>query len=95
MARGRAQVGVALHGATIVLAPLVLAVAFRHLPEWRQAWRPRLATAPAILVANVVFSTLGNGAATRAGTVVWFLWVAYLGVLLIRKGEESRVRTAV
>ena len=81
--------------AATLLAPLVLAFAFRRLPEWRRAWLPSLATLPAIIVANVVFSALGDGAATRAGTVVWFLWVAYLGVLLIRKAERSRVRTAV
>jgi Protein of unknown function (DUF998) len=81
--------------AAIFLAPLILAFAFRRLPEWRHAWLPSLATLPAIIVANVVFSTLGDGAATRAGTFVWFLWVAYLGVLLIQKAERSRVRTAV
>lgn len=81
--------------AAIFLAPLLLAFAFRRLPDWRRAWLPSLATLPAIIVANVVFSALGDGAATRAGTVVWFLWVAYLGVLLIQRAERSRVRTAV
>jgi len=81
--------------AATLLAPLILAFAFRRLPEWRRAWLPSLATLPLIILANVVFSTLGAGAATRAGTVAWFLWVAYLGVLLIREAERSRVRTAV
>jgi Protein of unknown function (DUF998) len=81
--------------AAILFAPLILAFAFRRLPEWRRAWLPSLATFPLIILANVVFSTLGAGAATRAGTVAWFLWVAYLGVLLIREAERSRVRTAV
>jgi len=81
--------------AATLLAPLILAFAFRRLPEWRRAWLPSLATFPLIILANVVFSTLGAGAATRAGTVAWFLWVAYLGVLLIREAERSRVRTAV
>jgi hypothetical protein len=81
--------------AATLLAPLVLALAFRRLPEWRRAWLPSLATIPAIVVANVIFSVLGNGAATRAGTVVWFLWLAYLGALLIQEAERSRVRTPV
>ena len=81
--------------AATLLAPLILALAFRRLPEWRRAWLPSLATIPAILVANVIFSILGNGAATRAGTVVWFAWLAYLGVLLIQEAERSRVRTPV
>ena len=81
--------------AATLLAPLILALAFRRLPEWRRAWLPSLGTIPALLVANVIFSILGNGAATRAGTVVWFLWLAYLGVLLIQEAEGSRVRTPV
>jgi hypothetical protein len=81
--------------AATLLAPLILALAFRRLPEWRRAWLPSLATMPAIIVANVIFSVLGDGAATRAGTVVWFAWLAYLGVLLIQEAERSRVRTPV
>ena len=50
---------------------------------------------PTLIVANVIFSVFGNGAATRAGTVVWFLWLAYLGVLLIQEAQRSRVRTQV
>src|SRR5262245_5172652 len=81
--------------AATLLAPIVLAFAFRRLPEWRQAWLPSLAALPAIILANVAFSALGNGAATRAGTFVWFLWLAYVGVLLIQTGKRSRVRTEV
>ena len=81
--------------AAILLSPLILAFSFRRLPEWRRAWVPSLATILLIVLANAVFSTLGDGAATRAGTVAWFLWVAYVGVLLIQAAERSRVRTAV
>jgi len=44
---------------------------------------------------GIAFSVLGDGAAVRADTFVWFLWAAYLGVLLLREAERSRVRTAV
>jgi Protein of unknown function (DUF998) len=81
--------------AATLLAPLILAIAFRRLREWRRAWLPSLATLPAIILANVVFSTLGDGAATRAGTLVWFAWLAYVGVLLIQMAERGRVRTEV
>ena len=81
--------------AAILLAPLILAVAFRRIPEWRRAWLPSLAAIPAIIVANVIFSALGDGAATRAGTVAWFAWLAYIGVLLIRKAGSGGVRTEV
>jgi Protein of unknown function (DUF998) len=81
--------------AAILLSPLILAFAFRRTREWRDAWLPSLATLPAIILANAVFSTLGAGAATRAGSTLWALWVAYLGVLMFRNAEGGRVRTAV
>ena len=70
-------------GATL-LAALILAFAFRRVPGWRGAWLPSLLVLPAIIVANVVFSTIGDGAATRAGTVVFFAWVAFVGAWLLR-----------
>jgi hypothetical protein len=71
--------------ALTIAAPLLLALAFRRLPGWRGAWLPSLLTFPAIIVANVVFSAIGDGAATRAGTVVFFLWVAFVGAWLLRE----------
>jgi hypothetical protein len=81
--------------AAFFLAPLVLAFAFRRSRDWREAWFPSLLEIPAGIAAGVLFSVFGDGAAVRATTFVWFLWAAYLGVLLIRKAEGSRVRTAV
>lgn len=78
-----------------LLAPILLAVAFRRLPAWRQSWIPSLAVIPLILLANVVFSVFGAGAATRAGTFVFFLWVAYLVYRLLQEAESGGVRTAV
>jgi hypothetical protein len=66
-------------------APVLLGLAFRRIPAWRGAWLPTILTLPAIIVANVVFSAVGDGAATRAGTVVFFLWVAFLGAWLLRE----------
>jgi hypothetical protein len=79
--------------AAIVVAPLVLAFAFRRLPEWRDTWLPTLAAVPASLLVGVVFSGLGDGAATRASTLTWFLWLAFVAFQLLRKGERSHVRT--
>jgi hypothetical protein len=74
-------------GAATLLAPLLLALAFRRRPEWRDSWIPSLLAIPAAIVANVVFSTIGDGAATRAGTVVVFLWIAFVSVRLLQKAE--------
>jgi hypothetical protein len=81
--------------AAFSLAPLVLAFAFRRSRDWREAWFPSLLEIPAGIAAGVLFSVFGDGAAVRATTFVWFFWAACLGVVLIRKAEGSRVRTAV
>jgi hypothetical protein len=73
-------------------APLVLAFAFRRIPLWRDSWLPSLAAVPAIVLANVVFSAVGAGAATRAGPVVAFLWIAFVGVRLVQKADRIGTR---
>lgn len=72
--------------AATFLALLLLALAFRRVPYWRDSWLPTIATVPAVIVANIAFSPVGSGAATRAGTVVVFLTFAFLGFRLIRAG---------
>jgi hypothetical protein len=81
--------------AATLLAPIILALAFRRIPAWRAAWLPCLLAIPTVLAGNVVFSILGAGAATRAGTLIWFGWLAYVGVLLVQEAERRRVRTGV
>ena len=65
-----------------------------RLPEWRDTWIPSLAAIPASIAAGVLFSGLGDGAATRATTVVWLLWLAFVAFQLLRKGKRSHVKTA-
>jgi Protein of unknown function (DUF998) len=82
-------------GAATFAAPLILAFAFRRIAAWREAWLPSLITAPAVLLASIVFSAVGNGAATRAGVVVFTLWIAFLSMRLLQKGDRpaaSRTR---
>jgi len=79
-------------GAFSLLAPLVLAVAFRRNARWRDSWIPSLLTVPAVIAANVVFSAVGDGAATRAGTVVIFAWIAFVSARLLQKGETAAER---
>src|SRR5262249_37980467 len=68
-------------------APLILAFAFRRIPAWRDSWLPSLIAVPAILLASLVFSAVGNGASTRAGLVVFSLWIAFVSVRLLQKGD--------
>ena len=79
--------------AATIAAPLILAFAFRRLPEWRDTWVPTLAAIPASIAAGVLFSVLGEGAATRATTLVWLLWLAFVAFQLLRKAEMGRVKT--
>ena len=44
-------------GAFSLLAPLILAFAFRRNPGWRDSWIPSVLTVPAVFVANVAFSS--------------------------------------
>jgi Protein of unknown function (DUF998) len=79
--------------AALLAAPLALGLAFRRLPTWRDSWLPSIAAVPALIAANVVFSPVGAGAATRAATVVVFLWIAFVGLRLLQK-HEADTRTA-
>ncbi len=73
------------------LVPIVLAFAFRRNPRWRDTWRPTLAAVLLVIAASVVFSVIGEGAATRAGSVAWFLWLGFIALRLLRKSRERDV----
>jgi hypothetical protein len=75
-------------GVAAFAAPLILAFAFRRIPAWRDSWLPSLFTVPAILLASLVFSAVGNGAGQRAADVGIFLWIAFVSVRLLQKGDR-------
>jgi hypothetical protein len=75
-------------GIAAFAAPVILAFAFRRIPAWRDSWLPSLFTVPAILLASLVFSAVGNGAGQRAADVVVFLWIAFVSVRLLQKGDR-------
>jgi len=64
----------------LLLSPLVLGLAFRRLPAWRGIWLPTVLAVPAGIATSALGSALGSGAATRAGSFVWFLWVALVAL---------------
>ena len=68
-----------------LLAPVILAFAFRRIAGWRDTWLPTLAAIPASIVVGILFSGLGDGAATRATTLTWTLWAAFVGFRLLQK----------
>jgi hypothetical membrane protein len=81
-------------GAATLAAPVILAFAFRRIPAWRDSWLLSLATIPAVLVGSIVFSLIGDGAATRAATVIVFVWIAFISVRLLQKGDVAQPTAA-
>jgi len=76
--------------AALLLTPLVLAFAFRRLPEWRAIWLPTLLATPVVIVLSIPFSALGDGASGRAGSFIWFLWVAFVAFHLLELSSKAR-----
>ena len=74
-------------------APLILAFAFRRIPEWRGAWLPSLLLLPATIVFGVLFSGLGDGASQRAGNLTLIAWFVFLAVRLLRTANARQVQT--
>ena len=76
--------------ATLLLTtPFILAFAFRRNPNWHGAWLPTLLAIPAGIVVAIPFSVLGDGAATRATSWTWFIWLAFVGVWLLRAARPE------
>jgi len=73
-----------------LLAPIILAFAFRRIAGWRDTWLPTLAAIPASIVVGILFSALGDGAATRATTLTWTLWAAFVGFRLLQKTSRLK-----
>jgi hypothetical membrane protein len=79
--------------AATIAAVLILAFAFRRIPEWRGAWLPSLLVLPASIVIGVLFSVLGDGASQRAGSLTLFAWFVFLAVRLLRTANARQVQT--
>ena len=80
--------------ALFFLVPLALAFAFRRLPQWRDLWLPTLLATPVVVAVSVVFSVIGDGAAVRAASVTWFLWLGLVAWRLLRIADADVVGTA-
>jgi Protein of unknown function (DUF998) len=80
--------------ALFFLVPPVLAFAFRRLPEWRDLWLPTLLAVPVVIAASVLFSGIGDGAAVRAASITWVLWLGLLAWRLMRLADGRTVRPA-
>ena len=77
--------------ALFFLVPPLLAFAFRRLPEWRDLWLLTLLAVPGVVVASVLFSVIGDGAAVRAASITWFVWLGLLAWRLLRLADSRIV----
>jgi uncharacterized protein DUF998 len=80
--------------ALFFLVPLLLAFAFRRLPQWRSLWLPTLLVVPVVVAVSIPFSLIGDGAAVRAASITWFLWLGLLAWRLLRIAGDGTVRAA-
>jgi uncharacterized protein DUF998 len=81
-----------ISAALLLGTPFILAFAFRRNARWRGAWLPTLLAVPVALAVGIPFSALGSGAAQRATTWTWFVWVAFVGVRLLREAARGAPR---
>jgi Protein of unknown function (DUF998) len=82
-------------GVATIAALLILAFAFRRILAWRDCWLPTLFAVPAILIAGILFSAVGNGASTRAVSVGVFLWIAFVSVRLLQREDRTAARISL
>ena len=75
--------------ALFFLVPLLLAFAFRRRPRWRDLWLPTLLVVPVVVAVSIPFSLIGDGAAVRAASITWFLWLGLLAWRLLRIAESE------
>ena len=79
--------------ALFFLVPPMLAFAFRRLPQWRDLWLSTLLAVPVVVAMSILFSVIGDGAAVRAASITWFIWLGLLAWRLLRLASEP-ARTA-
>ena len=87
----RIESGIA--SALFFLVPPLLAFAFRRLLQWRDLWLPTLLALPVVVGASIVFSIIGDGAAVRAASITWFLWLGLLAWRLLRIADSAQAVT--
>jgi hypothetical protein len=78
----------------LLVTPFVLAFAFRRLPDWRSVWLPTLLAITVVIVVSAVFASIGQGAASRAGSVAWLLWIGFVALRLWRAAPCRGVPSA-
>ena len=67
----------------LVLAPFVLAGAFKRAPSWRDRWLVTLAVAIGIIPAAIVGGAIGEGLGQFLVQSLWFGWIALVALHML------------
>ena len=54
--------------------------------------RVKRGTVPVVVGVSVLFSVIGDGAAVRAASITWFLWLGLLAWRLMRLADGRELR---
>ena len=78
---------------SLLLAPFVIAYAFRRLPAWADLSRPTLFLGIASVAALFGLTLVGQGLGPRVGATILFVWIALLAYRMLQVGDHA-VRVA-
>jgi hypothetical protein len=78
----------------LVLAPFVLARAFKLAPSWHDRWLPSLGAGIATVVAAILGGAIGEGVGQFLAVTIWFAWIALLALRMLRLSRSAPAATA-
>jgi hypothetical protein len=78
----------------LVLAPFVLARAFKHAPSWHDRWLPTLGAGIGTVVAAIVGGAIGEGLGQFLAQSLWFAWIALLALRMLRLSGKTAATAA-
>jgi len=76
----------------LVMAPFVLARAFKVAPSWHDRWLLTLTAGIATLAAAIVGGAFGEGIGQFLALSVWFAWIALLALRMLRLSRSAEAR---
>jgi len=68
----------------LMLAPFVLARAFKRAPSWHDRWLPTLGAGIGTIAAAIVGGAIGEGIGQFLALSLWFAWIALLALRMLR-----------
>jgi hypothetical protein len=73
----------------LVLAPFVLARAFKLAPSWHDRWLPTLGAGIGTVAAAIGAEAIGEGIGQFLALSLWFAWIALLALRMLRLSRST------